>query len=245
MTGIIIIARLGSSRLPQKHLYKINSKPLIEHFIERITANFSLKENKVIIATTKKKIDKKFDYLKEKYKIQIFNGNETNIPLRLYDCMKQMKINKSIILEGDDLLFSISAVKKIILRLRNGANYISSKGLPIGMNSYGMTNELLKSYYNSFSNKAVIETGWLRIFKELPYVIDFDIQKNTQLRFTIDYEEDLLFFEKIFLHFKNDIKHKDHLEIINYVSKNKLFETNAFINKKYFINFQANKENER
>ena len=58
MTGIIIIARLGSSRLPQKHLYKINSKPLIEHFIERITANFSLKENKVIIATTKKKSTK-------------------------------------------------------------------------------------------------------------------------------------------------------------------------------------------
>ena len=155
-----------------------------------------------------------------------------------------MKINKSIILEGDDLLFSISAVKKIILGLRNGANYISSKGLPIGMNSYGVTDELLRSYYNLFSDKTIIETGWLRIFKELPNVIDFDIQKNRQLRFTIDYEEDLLFFEKIYLHFKNDTKHKDHQEIINFVLKNKLFETNAFINKKYFINFKANIEDE-
>ena len=56
------------------------------------------------------------------------------------------KICKVVIIEGDDLLFSISAVKSVISKLQSGYNYVMSGSLPIGMNIYGMTKTLRRKF---------------------------------------------------------------------------------------------------
>ena len=54
--GVIIQARMGSSRLPGKSLMKLGSKPLIDHVIQRCLASVS--PNQVYLATTNQQEDK-------------------------------------------------------------------------------------------------------------------------------------------------------------------------------------------
>ena len=138
MIGFIIISRLGSNRLPEKHLLEIGKKSVVEHFINRIIYNFEPEKFKVVLATTNELVDQKFNYLKKKFPILIYNGSSNNIPLRIYKSMIYSKICKVVIIEGDDLLFSISAVKSVISKLQSGYNYVMSRS-SIGMNIYGMT----------------------------------------------------------------------------------------------------------
>ena len=63
----IIQARLGSKRLPAKHLLKINGKPIIWYLVQRLK---KVKEiNNIILATTAKKQDDQLVEFAKKEKI--------------------------------------------------------------------------------------------------------------------------------------------------------------------------------
>ena len=66
-TGILISARLGSTRLKRKHLLKVSDKPIFHYLLKRISMEFqeeiNKKEVEVIIATSdepENRIFKKF-----------------------------------------------------------------------------------------------------------------------------------------------------------------------------------------
>ena len=70
--GIIIQARTGSKRFPNKILKKINNNyNVLEFFITRILNQFDKKN--LLIATTKLKRDRKIINISKKFKINIFN----------------------------------------------------------------------------------------------------------------------------------------------------------------------------
>jgi spore coat polysaccharide biosynthesis protein SpsF (cytidylyltransferase family) len=244
MTGIIILSRLSSKRLPKKHLLKINGKPVVEHFIQRILTNFSVNDFKIILSTTDKLDDRDFNYLKSKYPIKIYNGSSNNIPLRINGCLEKHGVEKAIILEGDDLLFSVVAIKDILMKLEEGFKFIKSDGLPLGMNVYGMTKQLFSESLASYQNKRKIETGWLRFTLEKPEIILYKYESDYQLRFTLDYKEDLMFFEELFNFFKERIYNVDYQELIKYVLKNEVHQINGFLETKYHTNFNMQINNE-
>ena len=62
-----IKARLNSSRLPQKHLYKINNKFFIEILIERLKKVKNI--NRIVLATTTNPEDKKLADIAKKIKL--------------------------------------------------------------------------------------------------------------------------------------------------------------------------------
>ena len=80
-TIAIIQARLNSIRFPNKVMQKINGKPLIEILIERVA---SAKEvNKIVVATSVNKKNKKLiEFLKRK-KISFYQGSENNVLKRM------------------------------------------------------------------------------------------------------------------------------------------------------------------
>ena len=74
-TAIFLLARSGSKRFPNKHFYKLNSDyTAIEFCIKRLKK--SKKVKKIILCTTKKKEDNKFENISRKHKIQIFRESE-------------------------------------------------------------------------------------------------------------------------------------------------------------------------
>ena len=71
MIAAIIQARLGSKRLPQKILKKINKEQtVLEYLINRLRKSSKIK--KIIIATTKNKIDDKIEIFCKKKKLYFF-----------------------------------------------------------------------------------------------------------------------------------------------------------------------------
>ena len=82
--GVLIQARLTSSRLPKKVLLKIKNKSLIEIMYSRIKFSKILKNIYFIIPDNKKNI-LLYNFLKNK-KIPVMRGDET-------DCMKSMIIH--------------------------------------------------------------------------------------------------------------------------------------------------------
>lgn len=194
--GAVIIARLGSSRLPRKHLLKINDKTIIEWIILRIL-NTTISNN-IIIATSLNPENREFEFLKDKYDIKIFYGSNGNIPLRLLECANFYNLDKMICISGDNPLTSIDGIEKVKMELKNN-NYVETIGLPLGMNLFGFTTDILiKSMNNKYKQMDDLEFLWTKIFKSKKFIKlgNYDIF-NKKLRFTLDYYEDYLFFKAL------------------------------------------------
>ena len=95
MNLIIIQARMGSSRLPGKVLKKINNKPCILILMERVL--LAKKIDKIVIATTNKKADRKIVDFCKKYDFDYFCGSENDVLNDYYDCNN--RYDRALLLE--------------------------------------------------------------------------------------------------------------------------------------------------
>lgn len=87
--GIIIQARLGSSRLPNKVMEEINGKKLIDIVVDECR-----KTKLYVIIAIPEDDQKLFDYLVEDN--QVFLGAENDVIDRYYHCAKKYKIDPII-----------------------------------------------------------------------------------------------------------------------------------------------------
>lgn len=238
MIGFIIVARLGSIRLPGKHLLMLNRRPVIEHIIKRIKINF--KDNvKIIIATTELRTDDSLDYLSKIKNVRVYRGCPNNIPLRIFKVMTKYVIQKGILIEGDDVLFSIDGIKQTIKQLNKNHLFTATKGLPLGMNCYGFNRVFFEENFKSFKNLKNLETAWLRVFKVKPHEINFNLDNSYEkLRLTLDYKEDFELFKIIFENFRESIYKSDYSEIGFFLFSTGYFSKNNFLNDDYFNNIK-------
>lgn len=249
ITGILIIARLGSTRLPNKHLIKVGDFTFIEWLTKRFEYSFSeqikKKEVQIIIATSNKPENKTFETIYSNKNIKIFYGADSNIPLRQLECAEHYNLTNIISIDGDDILCSTDGALNLLKVLNQGQQSIKTVGLPLGMNSMAYSTVFLKKCLNKKNFNAKFETGWGRIFQnkllEIP-ISDFPFKK--ELRFTLDYSEDSFFFEKIISHFGDQLINTTDFDIINFVLKNNLFEINSKLTDIYFQNFNNQKKAE-
>ena len=84
--GIIIQARSGSKRFPNKIFKRVGRSTIIEHVIDRVLKVKFKKE--IIIATTRNKNDKKILNIAKKKGCNIFFGSEKNVLKRIYSAAK-------------------------------------------------------------------------------------------------------------------------------------------------------------
>ena len=91
--GAIIEARMTSSRLPGKVIYKVNGRTMIEHLVSRLKK--VKKIDKIVLATTNKTDLVLVDSVK-KLNIHVFRGSENNV-LRVVGAIKKYKIENVII----------------------------------------------------------------------------------------------------------------------------------------------------
>ena len=107
MIGILITARLGSTRLSQKHLIEVNDKTFIEWLVERFKTEFrkelSAGQMKIIIATSTKAENTKFNELFKSNVVEVFHGSDQNIPLRHLECANINQLEYILSVDGDDI----------------------------------------------------------------------------------------------------------------------------------------------
>ena len=251
MTGILFTARLGSSRLPQKHLIRANGHTFIEWLMLRFADEFKeeIKDNKVtlIIATSDESINRKFeDVLIPGAKL--FYGSVSNIPLRHLACAEAFGLSHIISIDGDDILCSPKGARKVYegFKQHPEKDIVAVYGLPLGMNSSGYPVSYLRKSFEATS-QSKIETGWGRIFTE-PDRLEIKIGEYDifdKIRFTLDYEDDALFFSTVINHYKDKMINASDKEIIKTVEENKFDKINSHLFDLYWANYNTLKESEQ
>ena len=85
--GVIIQARMGSTRLPAKVLKQIGNKNLLEHILFRLS--YLKYKCKIVIATSILSQDDKIEDFCKKNSVNCFRGSEQNVLERYYICAKE------------------------------------------------------------------------------------------------------------------------------------------------------------
>ncbi|MCZ2484750.1 cytidylyltransferase domain-containing protein [Aquirufa antheringensis] len=242
MIGIFITARLGSTRLNQKHLIEIGGKPMIKWLIDRYSLGFEkeIKDQtiKLFITTSENKENYLFDTIFKETNIEIFHGSDSNIPLRHLECAKANNINYILSVDGDDILCSIEASKMILKKLLVVGNLVKTIGLPLGMNVMGYSTVYLEQSLMKIAYDR-LETGWGKIFDEKDTItIEIKNSLNCEnIRMTLDYKEDVLFFNHVISGIGNGINTISDKDLIENIIENNWNKANENLIDKYWENF--------
>ncbi len=158
-TGVIIQARLGSTRFPGKVLKILGDKTVLDHVCERLSRCKNI--DKIIIATTNKESDDKIlDFCKER-NICCFRGDENNVLERYYLAAKEFELDTIVRVTSDCPLIDPEIVDDVITKFfENGLEYYGMEysdnrdngcqgGFPDGTNPEIFSFKVLEEAYNN------------------------------------------------------------------------------------------------
>jgi spore coat polysaccharide biosynthesis protein SpsF (cytidylyltransferase family) len=247
MIGVFITARLGSTRLSEKHLIVVNGKPFIKWLVERFSTAFkeSIENNelKIFITTSIKAENKKFELVFDKSELEVFYGSDENIPLRHLECAVENNIDHIISIDGDDILCSTEASKLVVEKLLSGSAMVQTKGLPLGMNSTGYSKMFLENSLKGIETNK-LETGWGKIFDvdKIDVIQLKSDEKIEKIRMTLDYDPDAIFFKKVISSI--DVLNASDVLLIETIIEKNWNQLNEHLDDIYWSNFNKQKQEE-
>ena len=154
MTGIIVLCRYNSSRLPGKILKEINDKPILQYITERLSL---LKDkNPFVICTSIESTDDPIVNFCIKHSINYFRGSLDNVALRFLNCAKENAFDNAVRINGDNLFLDSNLILEIIKTLESAnLNFISNvknRTFPKGMSVEVVNTRFYEACYPFFKN---------------------------------------------------------------------------------------------
>jgi len=240
MIILIIQARLGSTRLPNKVLKEVNGVSLLKFQVER--ARQAKLVDKVIVATTSESRDVELvDYCKSN-EIPVFIGSENDVLDRYYKCAKEYNADVIVRLTADCPLIDPEIIDQVIdLFLKNNVDFAANtvppetSKFPDGSDVEVFSMAALDRAQNECNDPFFREHVTFYFWKEqngfsssqLDYHSDY-----SKYRFTVDYPEDFEVVKMIIdeLNKKNQFGHVD--QIVDIIESNKNIKEK---NSKYYF----------
>lgn len=208
--AILLAARSGSKRLPNKHFLKIYSNlSVIDICILRLKKAKMV--NKIFLCTTKNKIDNNFIKVCKKHNIEIFRGSTNNVSRRLINCAKENSIEIIVRVTADCPIIDPTLIDKCIkFHFMKKCDYTSNvldlsfpDGLDvevINLESLIKSQRLSKTSFNKEHVTPFIRNS--KKFKKYSYKNSINYSNR---RWTLDYIEDFIFLKKVIEYFSNNI----------------------------------------
>jgi spore coat polysaccharide biosynthesis protein SpsF len=200
--GIIIQARTGSSRLPNKVILPFyKGESIIELMIKRLSVlkNVGLK---IILSTSKKKQDDILVKIADDLDINYFRGDENDVLNRFYETSQIFNLTTIVRVCADNPFIDLNGILHLIEMRRKEPNmdYYSFKnqqGLPVIKTHIGLfaelftfkalskARELVKNdfYKEHVTNFIYEHTDRFKVYLEKSFN---EVYKRNDLRFTID-----------------------------------------------------------
>ena len=225
MTIAILQARMSSSRLPGKVLREINGKPMIYWQLQRIYRAKNV--DKVIVATSTDPTDDPLvDFLISEKALYV-RGPLDNVKERFDNVIAQFPTETFIRLTGDCPLVMPRLIDELVDAFNHAnVDYLSNTikpTYPDGLDIEVVKSEAFRRLNNSTLSKAEMEhvTYGLYSRKGLFTTQNFaNSQDLSNLRWTVDYQEDLDFVRIIFSHFKGREDSFDFKDLLDYLQNN-------------------------
>lgn len=204
--GLLITARLKSTRLPMKLLLDLNGKSIIERVIGRAKQIPGI--DQVVLCTSLNSQDSLLTDIALKNGIHYFLGNEEDVLQRLSDASKFFGLDYILSITGENPLFSIEyAARTVDLIKKNKPDFAMFEGLPIGCAVYGLNVKALEVVCKIKKEVDTEIWGPLINRPELFHVHKEEVEpffKRPGLRITTDYFEDYQFMNAVFKHYHKD-----------------------------------------
>jgi len=225
-SDILILARMGSSRLPGKHLKEINGKPIIQLLLERLNAAKTIQN--IIVCTTNQISDNVLVQFLEKNGILCYRGSEKDLLERLLNAATQFKTDIIIDVEGDKIYTDPIYVDRIVNEMENtDVDYVEGQILnkdsePVhGIHGFvpaGIRVTALKKICSLKQTKDT-ETGYKEFFKKTPFIrckfisVESKLKFPKTLRLTLDYPEDYNLAKEVFKNLNGGFHFEDVLKL--------------------------------
>ena len=229
--GVIIQARMGSTRLPGKILKTLfNNETVLDVLIKRLKLSKQIDE--IIIATTPKEENSVIIDKAKAHNISFFIGDENNVLKRYYDTAKQFKINLIVRITSDCPFTDPKIIDDMIhFYLSSNYDYIRNvdgkTNFPIGVDVEIFSFKILEKIYQLAESEEEKEhvTKYILNHPEQYSIFSYNdrsIKLIYNLRLTVDYEEDLLVCRKVFKKLRENNKSIDFslYDVINIVENN-------------------------
>lgn len=248
MIGIIIQARMGSSRLPGKVIKRIEGKTALEHIIERLKR---IKGNKkIILATTDKKEDDILEIIGKKNGAFVFRGSEKDVLDRFYQASKILGLRHIVRITADCPLIDPNIVEKTVdFYFDNKFDYVGNSHpptFPDGMDAEIFSFETLEKCWENAKTREEREHVTLYILKNIQnFKIGnySDKEDFSDLRLTLDEKEDLTLIAKIYKELYKNNPNFGLKEIIELFDKKpELLKINEKINPNSISRWQKNQK---
>jgi spore coat polysaccharide biosynthesis protein SpsF len=219
MKALFISARTGSTRLPNKATLDLCGRPAIQYLIDNLKK--SVLADRVILCTTQLDEDDILCRLAKENGILFFRGSSEDKLERWRAACEEYDIQFFINADGDDLFFDYGLADLCFKQyIDTGADFIDGRGLYNDV--YGITYDSLKKVC---ANKPDNDTEFIRPHFVAPaYEFTVEPVKNTpgkylkkNIRMTLDYEEDLRFFEAVVSYFINNDLELEFQAILDYL----------------------------
>lgn len=234
--GIIIQARSGSTRLPNKMFLPFyDNKGVLEIIINRIIkANFGIP---IILATSNNPNDDIIEELGRKLAVKIFRGDELNVLNRFIHSAEKYNISKIIRICADNPFLDINDLRFQINSFKNSNDdywcYITDNFTPTIRTHYGFWGEgvSLKALYK-IQKLTAGQTFYTEHVTNYIYnnqihfnihhqKIDSIISKSNDIRLTIDTETDFELAKEIYKSIINNNIDMASSKIVEHVYTNK------------------------
>lgn len=193
--GVIIQARMGSTRLPNKVLKPIGHLPLLGHVLGRL--KLAKHQLTIVVATSNQIQDDAIEAYCKETETNCFRGNEQDVLDRYYQCAKQYQFKHIVRLTADNPFTDIEELDGLIdLHLQQGYSFTHSfSQLPVGVGAEIFSFEALKeswekgheSHHREHVNEYLIENPAL--FKTGIHHVT-EKKNKPDLRLTVDTEDD-------------------------------------------------------
>ncbi|WP_367914025.1 hypothetical protein [Leadbetterella sp. DM7] len=236
--GIVLQARLGSSRLPAKILLPIDDEPLL-FFIEK---KFQYLNIPILFAITNSERDDELEAELRKRGAEFIRGSEKDVLSRFLLCAEKYSFNYIIRVCTDNPFINIFYLNELLKAFSNcneNVDYLSFsyKEKPVILSHFGIFAEIvsvsaLKQVYSDFSGRGDYrEHVTIGVysnpdrFKVVLIPLDNELKKYEGLRLTIDTLEDYNNIIKIrrLRDFRDDMPFSEIGELI--LADNEIFES--------------------
>lgn len=241
MIGLILQARVRSKRLFGKILFPLLNTSVLEFQVNRIKKSKTV--DKLIIATSKSRLDNIIFCISKKLKIPFYRGSEKNVLQRYYYAAKKFKLKTIIRCQSDCPLIDYRVIDKVVKFYninKKKYDYVSNilePSYPIGMHVEIFSMHALETAFKRAKDPLELEHVTPYIYRR-PNIFKIKnieyINKNySNLRLTLDYLEDYKLIKIISEKLYKKNKNFSLEDILNFIKKNKhLTKINGFFKKK-------------
>lgn len=204
--GIIIQARMGSTRLPEKVLKPLADKPALEILIQRLSKS-RLADIIIVATTVNQKDDVLFEFCQKK-NIACVRGSEDDVLSRYYETVRKYALKTIVRITADCPLMDPCLVDKLILTYleSNNVDYVSntlSRTFPRGFDIEVFSRNGLEEAFEKAMQPYEREHVTPYFHSHLQTLNVAAEGNNSQYRVTIDTVEDYEVVSKVYIGLMN------------------------------------------